>query len=41
MFSSGEELEVDSAGTNRDAENPLTAELVSWADLILSWRGRT
>lgn len=28
-------LEVSSAGTNHDAENPLTAELVSWADLIV------
>jgi len=28
-------LEVSSAGTNQDAENPLTAELVSWADMIV------
>jgi len=28
-------LEVTSAGTNHDAENPLTAELVSWADIIV------
>lgn len=28
-------IEVSSAGTNHDAENPLTAELVSWADLIV------
>jgi predicted protein tyrosine phosphatase len=28
-------LEVSSAGTNNDAENPLTAELVSWADIIV------
>ena len=28
-------LEVSSAGTNHDAENPLTAELVRWADLIV------
>ena len=34
VFSWREELEVDSAGTNHDAENPLTAELVRWADLI-------
>ncbi|WP_010161213.1 low molecular weight protein tyrosine phosphatase family protein [Sphingomonas sp. PAMC 26617] len=34
VFSRREDLEVDSAGTNHDAENPLTAELVSWADLI-------
>ena len=34
VFSRREYLEVVSAGTNHDAENPLTAELVSWADLI-------
>lgn len=34
VFSRREDLEVDSAGTNHDAENPLTADLVSWADLI-------
>jgi predicted protein tyrosine phosphatase len=28
-------LEVSSAGTNHHAENPLTAELVSWADIIV------
>jgi predicted protein tyrosine phosphatase len=28
-------LEVSSAGTNHDAENPLTAELVAWADMIV------
>lgn len=28
-------LEVSSAGTDHDAENPLTAELVSWADIIV------
>lgn len=27
-------IEVQSAGTNDDAENPLTSELVRWADLI-------
>lgn len=27
-------VEVASAGTNADAENPLTSELVRWADLI-------
>lgn len=25
---------VESAGTNHDADNPLTAELVAWADII-------
>lgn len=28
-------LEVSSAGTNHGAENPLTAELVAWADIIV------
>jgi predicted protein tyrosine phosphatase len=28
-------LEVSSAGTNHDAENPLTGELVSWANIIV------
>jgi predicted protein tyrosine phosphatase len=28
------DLEVASAGTNQDAEQPLTDELVAWADLI-------
>jgi predicted protein tyrosine phosphatase len=27
-------IEVDSAGTNHDAENPLTGELVEWAQVI-------
>jgi predicted protein tyrosine phosphatase len=27
-------LECASAGTNRDAENPLTPELVEWAEVI-------
>ncbi|MEG3154520.1 low molecular weight protein tyrosine phosphatase family protein [Sphingomonas sp. RB1R13] len=27
-------FEVASAGTNNDAENPLTVELIGWADLI-------
>jgi len=28
-------IEVASAGTNNDAENPLTFELVKWADMIV------
>lgn len=28
-------IEVASAGTNNDAENPLTGELVKWADMIV------
>ncbi len=34
VFSRREDLEVDSAGTNHDADNPLTTELVAWADVI-------
>ena len=35
VFSSRPDLEVASAGTNNDAENPLTPELVAWADIIV------
>ncbi|AQS86161.1 MAG: low molecular weight protein tyrosine phosphatase family protein [Acetobacter aceti] len=35
VFSSRPDLEVASAGTNNDAENPLTPELVQWADVIV------
>jgi len=34
IFSTRADLEVTSAGTNKDAETPLTAELVAWADII-------
>ncbi|CAN5230472.1 low molecular weight protein tyrosine phosphatase family protein [soil metagenome] len=34
VFSTWPDIEVSSAGTNIDAENPLSAELVEWADLI-------
>ncbi|USU07886.1 low molecular weight protein tyrosine phosphatase family protein [Sphingomonadaceae bacterium OTU29MARTA1] len=34
VFSCREDLEVDSAGTNYNADNPLTAELLAWADVI-------
>ena len=34
IFSSHPGIEVASAGTNNDAENPLTPELVRWADII-------
>ena len=34
VFSVRPDIEVESAGTNNDAENPLTAELVEWADFI-------
>jgi predicted protein tyrosine phosphatase len=35
VFSSRPDLEVASAGTNNDADNPLTPELVAWADVIV------
>ncbi|MCA0274642.1 MAG: low molecular weight protein tyrosine phosphatase family protein [Proteobacteria bacterium] len=34
VFSGRRDIEVESAGTNHDAENPLTAELVAWANII-------
>jgi predicted protein tyrosine phosphatase len=34
VFSTWPGVEVDSAGTNHDAENPLTGELVEWAQII-------
>ena len=34
VFSSRRDIEVMSAGTDNDAENPLTTELVEWADII-------
>ena len=34
VFSKRQDIEVESAGTNHDAENPLTHELVAWADII-------
>ena len=34
LFSVRRDIEVASAGTNNDAENPLTAELIGWADII-------
>jgi predicted protein tyrosine phosphatase len=35
VFSSRRDIEVASAGTNNDADNPLTSELVAWADVIV------
>jgi predicted protein tyrosine phosphatase len=35
VFSLRTDLEVASAGTNNDAETPLSRELVEWADLIV------
>lgn len=34
VFSTRSDLECSSAGLNHDAENPLTSELVEWAELI-------
>jgi len=34
VFATRGDIEVESAGTNHDAENPLTADLVAWADII-------
>ena len=34
VFASHPDINVSSAGTNNDAENPLTSELVTWADII-------
>ncbi len=35
VFSTRSDIEVTSAGTNNDAENPLTDELVQWADVVV------
>ncbi len=34
VFASEPGIEVSSAGLNHDAENPVTPELLEWADLI-------
>ena len=34
VFGSWPDIEVSSAGTNKDAENPLSAELLEWADIV-------
>jgi predicted protein tyrosine phosphatase len=35
VFSTRTDIEVASAGTNNDAETPISAELLEWADLIV------
>ena len=35
IFSDHPGIECTSAGTNNDAENPLTDELVEWAELVV------
>jgi predicted protein tyrosine phosphatase len=34
IFAAWPDVETSSAGTNNDAENPLSGELVEWADVI-------
>ncbi|MES2890110.1 MAG: low molecular weight protein tyrosine phosphatase family protein [Pseudomonadota bacterium] len=34
VFAKHPGLDCSSAGTNREADNPLTSELVAWADLV-------
>jgi predicted protein tyrosine phosphatase len=34
VYSSRADLEVLSAGTNNDAETPLSSDLIEWADII-------
>ena len=36
VFANSRDIEVSSAGTNNDAENPLSKELVEWADIIFA-----
>jgi predicted protein tyrosine phosphatase len=35
IFSTRTDIEVSSAGTNHDAENPLDIEQIEWADIIM------
>jgi predicted protein tyrosine phosphatase len=41
IFTGHSGIEVSSAGTNNDAENPLTPELIEWADTIFVMERRT
>ncbi|PDT12663.1 phosphotyrosine protein phosphatase [Rhizobium sp. J15] len=34
VFADWPDIEVSSAGTNNDAENPLSSELIDWADIV-------
>jgi len=34
IFAHRQDIEVASAGTNHDAETPLSGELIEWADII-------
>ena len=35
VFASRRDIEVSSAGTNNDAEVPLTSDLIEWADVLV------
>lgn len=35
IFSKRTDIEVSSAGTNHDAENPLTPDQIEWADILV------
>lgn len=35
LFADWEGIETSSAGINRDAESPVTPELLDWADIVL------
>jgi predicted protein tyrosine phosphatase len=41
VFGSVAGMEALSAGVSPDAEEPLSAELIEWADVVSSWRRRT
>ncbi|MFM5950047.1 MAG: low molecular weight protein tyrosine phosphatase family protein [Novosphingobium sp.] len=36
IFAERDDIKVSSAGTNHDAENPLGAEQIEWADVIVA-----
>lgn len=36
IFSTRSDIEVSSAGTNNDAENPIDSEQIQWADVIVA-----
>ena len=36
IFADDDRIEVSSAGTNHDADSPLTDELIEWADVVVA-----
>ncbi|MEM8918991.1 MAG: phosphotyrosine protein phosphatase [Pseudomonadota bacterium] len=40
IFSERTDIRASSAGTNNDAENPLDAEQIEWADVIIAMERR-